>query len=30
MEALLGGIAFAGLFAAWVIVPSRLLKRRER
>ena len=30
IEAILGGIAFAGLFGLWVILPSRLRKSKER
>jgi hypothetical protein len=29
MEPLLGGLAFIGLFAMWVVVPSKLLKKRD-
>ncbi len=29
MEVLLGGLAFVGLFALWVVVPSKLLKKRD-
>lgn len=29
MELLLGGLAFVGLFAMWVVVPSKLLKKRD-
>ena len=30
IEAILGGIAFAGLFGLWVILPSRLRKSKEQ
>ena len=30
IEAILGGIAFAGLFGLWVILPSKLRKNREQ
>lgn len=30
MEAILGGIAFLGLFAMWVVLPSRIRKGRTR
>ena len=29
IEAILGGIAFAGLFGLWVILPSKVRKSRE-
>lgn len=29
MELLLGGLAFVGLFAMWVVLPSKLLKKRD-
>lgn len=29
MEMLLAGLAFVGLFTAWVIVPSKFLKKRD-
>ncbi len=28
-EAILGGVAFVGLFGLWVILPSKLRKNRE-
>jgi len=30
MEAIFGGIAFLGLFAMWVVLPSRLRKNERR
>ena len=30
MEIIVAGIAFVGLFAMWVIVPSRLRKNKRR
>ncbi len=30
IEAVLGAVAFIGLFAMWVIVPSRLRKNRSK
>ncbi len=30
MEVVLGGVAFAALFAAWVIVPSMVRKNRTK
>ena len=29
IEAILGGVAFAGLFGLWVILPSRIRKNRK-
>ena len=29
MEAALGAVAFVGLFAAWVILPSHLRKKHD-
>ena len=30
MEVLLGGVAFAALFAVWVIIPSAVRKNRSK
>jgi len=30
LEGILGGVAFAGLFTAWVVVPTYIRKRHER
>jgi len=30
IEAILGGIAFIGLFAMWVVLPSKLKKNRSK
>ncbi len=30
VEAILGGVAFAGLFGLWVVLPSKLKKDREQ
>ena len=30
IEAVFGAVAFVGLFAMWVIVPSRLRKNRSK
>ena len=29
IEVVLGGIAFAGLFGLWVILPNRIRKNKE-
>ena len=29
IEAILGGVAFAGLFGLWGIIPSRMSKNRK-
>jgi len=29
MEAILGGVAFVGLFTLWVILPGKLRKSRK-
>ena len=29
IEAILGGVAFAGLFGLWVILPNKVRKSRE-
>ena len=29
IEAILGGVAFVGLFGLWVILPSKLRKNKE-
>ncbi len=29
LEAILGGVAFIGLFSLWVVLPSKLRKNRE-
>ena len=29
IEAILGGVAFVGLFGLWVILPSKLRKNRD-
>ncbi len=30
MEAVIGGVAFAALFAAWVIIPSAVRRKRSK
>lgn len=30
IEAILGGVAFVGLFAMWVVLPSKLRKDRSK
>lgn len=30
LEGILGGVAFVGLFTAWVVVPSYIKKRHDR
>lgn len=30
MEAVIGGVVFAALFAAWVIVPSAVRRNRSK
>jgi hypothetical protein len=30
IEAILGGVAFIGLFAMWVVLPSKMKKNRSK